>query len=242
MLSGIGHKSELSSHGITQIVDAPEVGRNFHDHLSQTLWWKLRHPELGQSVGTPLWTDPAYFLGKPIDWVVFSQEPREQLAPALAQESESHEHLLDPECCHTETLVVYVPTGKLTGYELPMDGTYISSCVLGIMPISRGRITLASSDAKDDPVNDPNFYASEVDRVMLRHGIRQVVKLFLGTSEGQEMVESEAVPEDCKPFTLESTDEEIDDRVRRLGGSFYHAGGSCAMGKVVDADLKSLWR
>jgi hypothetical protein len=128
MLSGIGHKSELSSHGITQIVDAPEVGRNFHDYLSQTLWWKLRHPELGQSVGTPLWTDPAYFLGKPIDWVVFSQAPREQLAPALAQESESHEHLLDPECYHTETLVVYVPTGKLTGYELPMDGTYISSC------------------------------------------------------------------------------------------------------------------
>lgn len=238
MLSGIGPKLELASHGITQIVDAPEVGRNFHDHFSQTLWWKLRHPEPGQSVGTPLWTDPAYFLGKPVDWVVFSQAPSEQLVPALAQEPESHEHLLDPECCHTETLVVYVPTGKLTGYELPMDGTFISSCVLGIMPISRGRITLASTDAKDDPVNDPNFYASEVDRVMLRHGIRQVVKLFLGTSEGQEMVKSEAVPEGWKPFTLESTDEEIDDRVRKLGGSFYHAAGSCAMGKVVDADLR----
>lgn len=238
MLSGIGPKSELSSHGITQIVDAPEVGRNFHDHLTQVLWWKLRHPELGQSMGTPLWTDPAYFLGKPIDWVVFSQAPRAQLEPVLALEPDSHDHLLDPECCHTETFVVYTPTGKITGFELPMNGTYISSPVLGLMPTSRGTITLASSDAKDDPVNDPNFYASEADRVMLRHGIRQVVKLFLGTSEGQEMVEREAVPEGCTPFTLNSTDEEIDERVRKLGSSFFHAAGSCAMGKVVDTDLR----
>lgn len=241
MLSGIGPKEELSRHGIPQLVDSPEVGRNFYDHMALCQWWKLKKPEIGAAVGTPLWTDPAYFMGKPCDWVIFSQAPKEQLKaalPAAGISSEAEQALLDPECCHSETLVVYVPTGKWTGFTLPMDGTYISSCVLGIMPTSRGAITLASSDPKDNPVLDPNFYNSEADKVMLRNGIRQVTKLFIDTPEGRDMVECEVVPEGCKPFALESTDEEIDARVRMLGGSFYHPAGSAAMGKVVDADLK----
>lgn len=241
MLSGIGPKEELSRHGIPQVIDSPEVGRNFYDHMALCQWWRVKHPERGVAVGTPLWTDPAYFLGKPCDWIVFSQTPREKLEVALLASgisAASQKALLDPECCHSETLVVYVPTGRWTGFTLPMDGTYISSCVLGIMPTSRGAITLSSSDPKDDPVLDPSFYATEADRVMLRNGIRQATKVFLGTSEGRDMVEEEVVPEGCKPFTLESTDEEIDARVRMLGGSFYHPAGSAAMGKVVDADLK----
>ena len=241
MLSGIGPKEELSPHGIPQVVDSPEVGRNFYDHMALCQWWKVKHPERGVAVGTPLWTDPAYFLGKPCDWIVFSQTPKEELEAALPASPispVSQKALLDPECCHSETLVVYVPTGKWTGFTLPIDGTYISSCVLGIMPTSRGAITLASSDPKDDPVLDPNFYANEIDRIMLRNGIRQVTKVFLGTSEGRNVVEEEAVPEGCRPFTLNSTNDEIDARVRMLGGSFYHPAGSAAMGKVVDVDLK----
>jgi choline dehydrogenase-like flavoprotein len=241
MLSGIGSKEELSRHGIHQVVDSPEVGRNFYDHMALCQWWKVKHPERGVAIGTPLWTDPAYSIGKPCDWIVFSQTPKEQLEASLSASgisSTSQQALLNPECCHTETLIVYVPTGRWTGFTLPMDGNYISSCVLGIMPISRGAITLASSDPKDDPVLDPNFYGSETDRIMLRNGIRQVTKMFLNTPEGRDMVEEEVVPEGCKPFTLESTDEEIDARVRMLGGSFYHPAGSAAMGKVVDTDLK----
>jgi choline dehydrogenase-like flavoprotein len=241
MLSGIGPKEELSRHGITQIVDSPEVGRNFNDHLALCQWWKLRKPEIGASIGTPLWTDPAFFMGKPCDWIVFSQAPRDELKallPAAGISAESQEALLDPECCHSETIVIYVPTGKWTGFTLPMDGTYISSCVLGITPTSRGAITLASSDPKEPPVLDPNFYDSAADKLMLRNGIRQVTKVFLDTAEGRDMVENEVVPDGCKAFTLEATDEEIDARVRMLGGSFYHPAGSAAMGKVVDANLK----
>ena len=241
LLSGIGPKKELSRHSISQTVDAPEVGRNFHDHMALCQWWKLRKPEIGAAIGTPLWTDPAFFMGKPCDWIVFSQTPKEQLQAALPAADislESQQALLDPECCHTETLVLYVPTGRWTGFTLPMNGMYISSCVLGLIPTSRGVITLASSDPKDNPVLDPNFYNSDVDRVMLRNGIRQVTKVFLDTAEGRDMVEGEVVPEGCKSFTLDSTDEEIDSRVRMLGGSFYHPAGSAAMGKVVDTDLK----
>jgi len=106
------------------------------------------------------------------------------------------------------------------------------------MPTSRGRVTLSSPNATDAPLIDPNFYGSEADRTMMRHGIRQVTKLFLDTPEGREMVESEVVPEGFKPFTLESTDAEIDERVGAVGGSFWHVAGSAAMGKVVDSELR----
>ena len=42
MLSGIGPAEELSQHGIEQLIDAPEVGHNFHDHLSMMQFYKGR--------------------------------------------------------------------------------------------------------------------------------------------------------------------------------------------------------
>ena len=42
MLSGIGPASELSKHGIKQLIDAPEVGLNFHDHVCMAQFYKVR--------------------------------------------------------------------------------------------------------------------------------------------------------------------------------------------------------
>ena len=42
MLSGIGPADELSRHGIKQLIDAPEVGLNFHDHVCMALFYKVR--------------------------------------------------------------------------------------------------------------------------------------------------------------------------------------------------------
>ena len=46
MLSGIGSADELSKHGIEQLIDAPEVGRNFHDHSCTSQFYKVRKPYL----------------------------------------------------------------------------------------------------------------------------------------------------------------------------------------------------
>ena len=42
MLSGIGPAAELSKHGIEQLVDSPEVGGNFHDHVCMAQFYKVR--------------------------------------------------------------------------------------------------------------------------------------------------------------------------------------------------------
>ncbi|KAH8433404.1 GMC family oxidoreductase [Aspergillus melleus] len=247
MLSGIGPAEELAKHNIPQLVDAPDVGRHFHDHFCVPQWWKLRHPERGLSMGTPLWTSPAYGMGVPYDWNVTLQTPSDVLTRALqadngeadnSEASKDHPYL-DPNFAHTEVLVIYAPMSQaVAGFETPMDGTHISTAVLLMAPTARGQITLANADPATAPVIDPNYLGKEVDRAIVRDGVRRVAKLLLDTPEGQDMVEYEVTRPENTPIKLDSTDDEIDANVRRGGITFFHPGGSASMGKVVDTQLR----
>lgn len=241
MLSGIGPADELAKHNIPQLVDAPEVGRNFHDHFALNQWWKLQRPEEGLSIGTPLWNSPAYGLGLPCNWVATEQAPLDEVKRALEADGETVEGnpYLAPDSTHTETLIVYAPAGgQVAGVDVPMDGTHIASAVLGMTSTSRGSVTLASADVTTAPFIDPNYYATELDRATLRSAIRQITKLFTETAEGKDIVEGELTHPGLKPLRADSTDEEIDAVIKKGGNTFYHPAGSAAMGKVVDTQLR----
>ncbi|KAI9036834.1 GMC family oxidoreductase [Aspergillus affinis] len=241
LLSGIGPREEIEAHGLTAVVDAPEVGRNFHDHFSFNQWWKVKNPEQGLSLGTAQWSSPAYGLGLPCDWNATVQTPRADLERALKIDGESvdgHPYLA-PDFAHAETLIVYAPAGaQISGVDVPMDGTHIGTAVLGMVPTSRGRVTLASADAQTPPRIDPNYYATEVDRAVLRATIRQVAKVLTGTLEGQAIVEGELARPGFAAIQENSSDEAIDAVVKHGGQTFYHPAGSAAMGKVVDTQLR----
>ncbi|KAI9172816.1 4-pyridoxate dehydrogenase [Paramyrothecium foliicola] len=241
MLSGIGNQEHLAHHGIALAVHRPEVGQNFHDHLAMCLWWKIKNSDQGLALGTPVWSDPAYSKGLPADWVAFQQVPSEILRKALRQDGEGvdNHNLLDPKRCHLETVIPYAPAGaQIAGVEIPLDGSCITTAVLDLTPTSRGSISISSSDPQEAPLVDPNYYATEVDRQTLRYGVRQALKLLQATDAGREIVEQEIPPTGYPALGIDSTDDEIDARLRRVGNTFYHAGGSASMGKVVDTRLK----
>jgi choline dehydrogenase-like flavoprotein len=241
MLSGIGNQEDLARHAIPFVVDSPEVGRNFHDHLAACLWWKLKHPEDGLALGTSAWSDKAYSKGLPADWIAFQHIPSEIVIKALEQDGEdTKDHsLLDPRRCHLETLIPYAPAGaQIAGVEIPLDGTCITTAVLNMTPTSRGTITISSNDPQLPPMIDPNYNATEFDRQSLRYGIRQALRLLQDTDSGREIVEHEIPPPGYQPLRVDSTDAEIDARLRRVGNTFYHPGGSASMGKVVDTQLR----
>lgn len=242
MLSGLGPALELKKHNITVVVDLEDVGQNFVDHFSLFQYWKLRHPEAGLAMGTPLWTNPAFFKGMPIDWSVVEAAPRNLLAAALAADgddvTDEHPQLCRPRC-DLEYTVMYAPAGAdIVGVDAPLDGTCIATSVMLGLPTSRGAITLASSNPIARPIINPNYNATQADRVRLRAGIRRMISLMYDTSHGNDMVTGELPPLGCSELSLTSSDEEIDDRVKRAGVSFFHAMGTAAMGKVVDTDLK----
>lgn len=128
MLSGIGDEEVLSKHGITQIVDLPEVGKNLHDHLALNLWWKLRYPERGYSVDSPLFNDPTFFKGSPVNWAATQAVPHSGLKAALEFDTNIRipdDHpLLQPPRSHTESLLVYLGINP-SNPTIQLDGTHV---------------------------------------------------------------------------------------------------------------------
>jgi choline dehydrogenase-like flavoprotein len=175
LLSGIGPKKDLEQHSIPVVLDAPRVGQNFHDHLEVLQWWKLRNPAAGLAMGSPAWTNPAYFRGVPCDWYVCQQTPPQQLRSALAKDvvqDVDHHQLLFPDSYHAEAFVIYAPAAPQAQLDVPFDGSIVTSFVLGMTPTSRGTVKLASASPSSPPLVDPNGYSIEVDRCSMREGIR----------------------------------------------------------------------
>lgn len=241
MLSGIGPKHELEKHGIEQLIDSPEVGQNFHDHCCLAQFYKIKNPEKGLAAGSPLFNDPSYLLGVPADMVVTFAAPRDALKAAMQKDSmhvpDSHPHLAATRG-HCEILPIYAPTeAPLTDLNIPFDGTCITAGILNLLPTSRGQVTLASADPSADPISDPNYFATEADRVIMRHGMRVSMRA-LESPEGREVIDHEVTPAGYPALTSKSSDAELDARVKRAAATWFHFAGSASMGTVVDTDLR----
>ena len=111
--------------------------------------------------------------------------------------------------------------------------------VLNLLPTSRGSIRLASSDPTDDPLIDPNYYATQADRVVMREAICLAIRSF-ETPEGKSFIAEEFTPKEFPALTSDSSDEEIDARMKRAAATWFHSAGGAAMGKVVDTECQVL--
>jgi choline dehydrogenase-like flavoprotein len=234
-LSGVGPSTLLEKFNIPVVLDAPEVGKNFHDHFSACQWWKTRKP--GLAVGSADWKDPALFIGLPCDWVVTQQTPAEKLKFAIKADGGKPQgnHWLASDVAHTETLVVYAPaSAPLVNVSIPVDGTWIASCVLNMNPTSRGTIQIGSANVTTMPLIDPNYQATNVDRTIMREGMRSAMEVIQNSPVMQQYVEYELAPDGEAQLTKDSTNAQIDARNGRVGNTFFHPAGSASMGKVVD--------
>ena len=236
MLSGIGPASHLLSHGIPVIMDLP-VGQNLHDHLSGILWFKLKNPENGLAIGHPKFMKPEFERGNPIDWIVTASigytskvTKQDKLAP--------DDPLIRQARGHVEFFISYAPIAGATFFDYNLAGTHISTAILTLLPTSRGSIKLASTNPSDDPIIDPQYSETAMDREAFRTGLRLVMRTMLDTEHGQSIIESETPPPGQPQLTSGASDEEIDQRARTVGRSFFQCGGTAAMGKVVDTELR----
>jgi choline dehydrogenase-like flavoprotein len=210
LLSGIGPASELSKHGIPQVVESPDVGKNLWDHLGAIQQWKLtpKYSALASSAGSPLWTDPKFETGNAMDYYTTSSVPYPGLRTALEKDSASDfvmDSLTKTERCHVAFIVQY--------FGLPVDGTSIMTYILNGIPTSRGTVSLRSADVNEKPVIDNHHFETEADRYRLRTAIRMMLKM-LNTKAGKEMVVGEVLPDGVKAVGEESSDEEIDKRIK----------------------------
>ena len=142
MLSGIGDERELKRHGIKTVMHAPEVGKNFQDHiLHGACLWESNSPGDLRNSGT--------------EASGFMQSSRDrQGSPDL--------NLVQIELPYASDVVA-------KAYSPP--GNSWALCAGLVQPQSRGHIALRSAKSTDRPMVHANFLSHEDDVKALAVGI-----------------------------------------------------------------------
>jgi choline dehydrogenase len=174
MLSGIGNSAELGKHGIKTLVHAPEVGRNFQDHILH---------------GGCLW--------EPVEY-----SPLKNSAANASGFAKSNSALASPDLNIVQIELPYA--SEVIGKQYAPPKTAWALCAGLVAPKSRGTVTLRSANPADRPVVDAQFLSHPDDVKALAVGIElcreignaNAMKAFAKREvapgkklEGQEMVD-----------------------------------------------------
>lgn len=230
LLSGIGAAEKLTPHGIKPLHELPGVGENLQEHVdaivvagekTATSWAMLRPRGFAAAVGSffrYLFRRKGMFATTVTETGAFIKVADDAKTPDIQ--------------LHISPLAMndhgrYLPYYWQYGFS-------IHTCVL--RPKSRGQLSLASANPKDDPVIDLNLLSHPDDTALLIKSIRRIREFFRSPA----MVPY--ISDELAPGTAVETDAEIEDFVRSKANHIYHPVGTCKMGQddmaVVDDQLR----
>ena len=98
-----------------------------------------------------------------------------------------------------------------------------------IAPLSRGYVTINSSDMSDPPVTNPNWLTHPTDQELAVAAVRRVREYFATPG-----LKSISIGEEAWPGANVTTDAEILSVLQKQVGTFYHASATCKMGTAND--------
>ncbi|WP_431921581.1 GMC family oxidoreductase [Micromonospora wenchangensis] len=217
MLSGIGPADQLTGLGIPVLVDQPEVGRNLQDHPSTYLVFTHDQPVSLLSANEERYVRQ------------FEQEgtgPLSSNVPEVGGFVRTRDGLAAPDVQFHALPVTFVDCAL--GVP-PGHGISFGPCVL--RPASRGEVSLASDDPTAKPRIRHRYYDDPDDvRVMLA-GLR--IALAIARQAALR-------PYTQGRFTHPASDSDADLRafVRATTQSIFHPAGTCAIGTVLDPELR----
>ncbi|MFT5709696.1 MAG: choline dehydrogenase [Halioglobus sp.] len=235
MLSGIGDSQELVKHGIESTVDLPGVGQNLHDHVDVCLVYECSQP-------VSLYRDfrldkivPAVIIGALFGKGIVTTFPYEagsfmkSNADFPAPDIQTH---FMPALEKTANL--HWPSPFKRNDDEEKHGFTIR--VGPVNPVSRGHISLQSSNPKDSPKMLCNYLAEEFDRKTTLAAVKMVRNVIeqpaFDAYRGKEL----------EPGSAIQNDDDLKKWARDAAGTTLHPVGTCKMGtdslSVVDAELK----
>ncbi len=217
MLSGVGPAEHLALREVEALLDQPAVGENLSDHACAYSVWTAREPS---SLLDAL--DPAALAQFEADKTgVFTSNFAEAGGFARVGDGAQAPDIQ----FHTVPLQIVDE-----GFSDPEGhGVFSSACLL--TPESRGSVRLASNDPTAQPVIRNNFFGAGSDLERLERGLRLVHEIC-----GRPAME----PHCSEPFSGPDgdSDQAFRDHVARTTFPIYHPVGTCAIGSVVDTELR----
>jgi choline dehydrogenase len=226
MLSGIGPADELRRHGIEVRRELDGVGRNLQDHLDLALTFTCSKPVSLAWLG-----NPARRLAAGAQWIMSKRGIVSSNIFELGGLIRSNDTTPWPNLqFHMSPALFDFQTGTVSRSE-----GFMLHC-LQLRQESRGRITLASSDARQKPRIQFNFLSTENDRREMREGIRITRDIV------RQRPMADILAQEISPNPRLVTDDELDSFVRETAETEFHPSCTCRMGTdglaVVDSELK----
>jgi choline dehydrogenase len=215
MLSGIGPEAHLRARGIKVAADLPAVGQNLQDHPITGVLARTRRPVTLKAADSP---------AQLVRWLVAR---RGMLASVVGQAAAFVRTSPDLEAPDLELVfapVLFVDEGRTPP---PEHGFTIGPVVL--KPGSRGTVSLRSPDPLAAPAIRPRYLTDPDDVRCMLDGIR-LARSLLRDPALAPWVDGELAP------GPEAADLEAWARGSVQG--FYHPVGTCAIGTVVDPELR----
>ena len=196
MLSGICPAAAMKPHGITIVLDNPDVGAHLQDHPRVSVRWQSRQTQAPSSVSAGLLT---------------SSRSRTVAGPPDLQ--------------------FYVGRG------LAAPDDFVTLTVALTRPVSRGTLTLASSDPLAPPLIRAAYFDAAEDLDAMVEGVR--LGQALAAAKAYAALRGAPAPPSAAPL---DTPDQIRAFIRATSETMFHPAGTCRMGtgagSVVDAELR----
>ncbi|KAG6965120.1 hypothetical protein JG688_00007407 [Phytophthora aleatoria] len=135
-----------------------------------------------------------------------------------------------PTKCHPDLKWQFLPGASDENRQLLRDGHAMMLHCTPLRATSRGYIKLRSANPRDRPVIQPNYLATETDRVDLRNGVRLTREVL------KQRAFDEYRGEAISPTDEVQSDAEIDAWIRQYASTDYHPSSTNRMGKETDLD------
>ncbi len=214
MLSGIGPAEDLAAYGIEAREDLP-VGRDLQDHLMAQLNFETDEPSLFGA-----------FTPENLELYESGRGPLTSNIPEAGAFLRSRPELDVPDIeFHFAPSMFYDE-----GLTAPHCGGYCFGPVV-IKPSSRGRVMLRAPLPDSKPRVVCNFLETEEDRQCVLAGMRVALEIAEQRPLKKVARLAFSVPDG-------DSDGELLDFARRAGQSVYHPTSTCAIGSVVDPELR----
>ncbi|KAI4263436.1 MAG: hypothetical protein L6R42_001417 [Xanthoria sp. 1 TBL-2021] len=237
MLSGIGPAATLAKYNIPLRIDLPGVGSNLQDHPWFGTDFRINVPTASSLLNSPAvfsQVQEAYnkFATGPLTIPATGFLAWEKVPPTLRSNlSASAIHILDTSFPADWPELEHIPINAYIGYqrnyqkEDPTDGyNYGTVATLLAAPLSRGTVSISSSNPADPPLIDPNYLSHPVDAEIAVAAVRRQ-RDFWAQMKGV------TIGDEALPGNNVTSDEDILAFVKQSLGIAPHAGCTCAMGK-----------
>ncbi|ODM90116.1 Glucose dehydrogenase [FAD, quinone] [Orchesella cincta] len=245
MLSGVGPADHLASLNIPLVMDLP-VGEKIQDHTNTLAGPFLKSPSVNpsrdiniQAVNSFLTNGSGIlaatsagagqgFLKSPVAHPNYADLQIIHSASALHPR-------LPQDLNHKMGLRVDILEKWFDPYHKMNTDARFGTVVLG-RPKSFGKMMLASTNPYDNPIIDPQYLTHPDDIEALLYGFKKFVDLYENTEVLNTKLFPKPVP-GCESEVFKS-DDYYRCVIKMFSFTMFHHVGSCALGKVVDNELR----